>query len=178
MGNPQILPLGEPPNPPSPSQTTPRHLILLVEDDSDVRQLSVDVLTGDGYEVEVAKDGAAGWEALQTKRYDLLITDNQMPRMTGLEMIEQVRSASMTIPVIMATGALPTSEFAKKPWLRPNAMLQRPFSNAALRAAVKKVLRATDDPRDKIAAQAGATTQVLREILERPGNQRHQGLNE
>ena len=118
--------------------------ILVVDDDSDYRQLSVDVLVDSGYDVEAAKDGAAGWEALQIKIYDLVITDNQMPKMTGLEMIEKLRSAGIKVPVMMATGALPMFEFASKPWLYPDATLQRPFSNDDLVATVKRVLRRDD----------------------------------
>jgi len=127
------------------------HRILVVDDDNDVRQLSVDVLTGSGYDVEAAKDGAAGWEALQENNYDLIITDNKMPRMTGIEMLEKLRSARMTLPVIMATGNLPTHEFVRKPWLKPDATLQRPFTNDDLLEVVKKVLRATNDGCGQIA---------------------------
>jgi DNA-binding response OmpR family regulator len=118
--------------------------ILVVDDDRDTRQLSVDVLAGSGYDVETAKDGAAGWEALQDNDYDLVVTDNKMPRMTGIEMLEQLRSARMSLPVIMATRSLPMHEFDRKPWLKPDAMLQRPFSNDDLLATVRKVLQ-TDD---------------------------------
>jgi CheY-like chemotaxis protein len=114
--------------------------ILVVDDDRDTRQLSMDVLLGSGSEVEGVKDGAAGWEALQTGGYDLIVTDNSMPRMTGIEMIEKLRSALMLLPVIMATRYLPIHEFHRKPWLKPDAMLERPFSNDDLLAAVKKVL--------------------------------------
>jgi FixJ family two-component response regulator len=61
-------------------------------------------------------------------------------------MIEQLRSAHMTLPVIMATGHLPMVEFARRPWLKPDATLQRPFSNDDLLEAVKKVLRPDDSP--------------------------------
>jgi DNA-binding response OmpR family regulator len=125
------------------------HRILVVDDDSDTRQLSVDVLAGSGYDVEAAKDGAAGWEALQDNDYDLVVTDNKMPRMTGIEMLEQLRSARMSLPVIMATRSLPVHEFAHKPWLTPDAMLQRPFSNDDLLATVKKVLHADDGNDDR-----------------------------
>jgi CheY-like chemotaxis protein len=67
--------------------------------------------------------------------------------MTGIEMIEKLRSARMAVPVIMATGDLPTHEFARKPWLKPDATLPRPFSNDDLLEAVKKVLH-TDDGSD------------------------------
>jgi CheY-like chemotaxis protein len=118
--------------------------ILVVDDNRDTRQLSVDVLVGSGYDVEGVTDGADGWEALQNDSYDLVITDNQMPRMTGLEMIEKLRSARMTLPVIMATRYLPTHEFVRRPWLKPDAALERPFTTDDLLATVKKILQ-TDD---------------------------------
>jgi DNA-binding response OmpR family regulator len=118
--------------------------ILVVDDDNDLRQLSINALTGAGYDVQGAEDGAAGWLALRANDYDLVVTDNQMPNMTGLEMIEKLRSAHMELPVIMATGLLPRHEFTRKPWLKPDAMLQRPFSSNELVETVRNVLR-TDD---------------------------------
>jgi CheY-like chemotaxis protein len=131
----------------APDQMNSPYHILVVDDDGDTRQLSVDVLTGYGYEVEAAKDGAAGWDALQTKTYDLVITDNAMPKMTGIEMLEKLCYARMPTLTIMATRSLPMDEFARKPWLRPDAVLQKPFSNDDLIATVKNVLR-TDDGND------------------------------
>jgi DNA-binding response OmpR family regulator len=125
----------------------PSHRILVVDDDHVTRQISVDVLVGSGYDVESVKDGAAGWQALQAGNYDLVVTDNKMPNMTGIEMIAKLRSARMAVPVILATGVLPTHEFARRPWLKPDAMLQRPFSNDDLLEKVKEVLR-TDDGED------------------------------
>jgi DNA-binding response OmpR family regulator len=124
-------------------------LILVVDDDDDTRHMSINVLADSGYGVEGAKDGAAGWEAIQTTDYDLIVTDNKMPRMTGLEMLEKMRAARISLPVIMATGMLPTHEFERRPWLMPDLMLQRPFSNGDLLAAVKKIL-GTDDGKDDL----------------------------
>ena len=129
---------------PTQDRTNSPNRILVVNDDGDARQLSVEVLADSGYDVEAVKDGDAGWEALQANTYDLVITDNKMPKMTGIEMIEKLRSAGLAVPVIMASGYLPTDEFARKPWLKPDVALQRPYSNDDLLEAVKKVLR-TDD---------------------------------
>ena len=126
------------------SQPNPPKHILVVDDDNDIRQLTVDVLAGSGYDVSAAKDGAAGWEALQAGSYDLIITDNKMPKVTGIEMIENLRAAHMTVPVIMATGCLPAFEIARKPWLQPDIMMQRPFSNDDLRKAVTLILHKDD----------------------------------
>jgi CheY-like chemotaxis protein len=105
-------PMGERMNPP--------RRILVVDDDRAARQLTVDVLIAAGYEVEAVKDGASGWAALQASHYDLIITDNRMPKMKGIEMIAKLRAASMTLPVIMATGLLPTHEFVRRHWLKPD----------------------------------------------------------
>ena len=118
--------------------------ILVVDDEADARQICIEILTGSGYVVESANDGVAGWEALQSNRYDLVITDNKMPRMSGMEMIEKLRVARMGIPVIMATGFMPTHIFDRHPSLKPDATLERPFSNDELLAAVKKILLAQD----------------------------------
>jgi DNA-binding response OmpR family regulator len=50
----------------------------------------------------------------------------------------------MVLPVIMATGELPTEEFTRYPWLQPAATLLKPYTTAELLGTVKKVLRATD----------------------------------
>jgi DNA-binding NtrC family response regulator len=128
---------------PNPAQPRARR-ILLVDDEKDGRRYGKAVLTAAGYLVEVLEDGAAGWKALQANHYDLVVTDNKMPKMTGIEMIEKLRSAHMAIPVILATGALPVNEFASKPWLQPDAMLQKPFSCDQLLEAVRNIL-GTDD---------------------------------
>ena len=134
-----------PDNTPIRKQTNPSPRILVVDDNGDTRQLSVDLLAGSGYNVDSVKDGAAGWGAfLAGKHYDLVVTDNRMPNMTGIEMIAKLRSARKTVLIIMATEHLPTHEFAHKPWLKPDAMLQRPFSSDDLLETVKKVL-GTDD---------------------------------
>ena len=120
------------------------HRILVVDDNSDMRDLSISLLTRSGYAAEGANDGAAAWAALQASKYDLVVTDNKMPRMTGVEMIEKMRSAKMTIPVIMATGTSPEYIFDRKPWLRPEAFLEMPFSNADLLVSVKQLLDKSD----------------------------------
>ena len=137
----------EPASPSIRSAANLHQRILVVDDNTDTRQLSIDMLVCSGYDVEGVEDGADGWAALQANNYDLVITDNQMPRMTGIEMITKARASRMELPIIMATGHLPVEEFARKPWLKPDAMLQRPFSNDELLATVKNILR-TDDGSD------------------------------
>ena len=119
------------------------HRILVVDDDVSIRQLNTHVLSNCGYEVEIAEDGAAAWDALCADSYDLLITDNNMPKISGVELLKRLRAARMALPVIMATGSLPTEDFARYPWLQPTAMLLKPYAAEEMLKTVKEVLRAT-----------------------------------
>lgn len=113
---------------PSPGSARPAYRILVVEDHDDIRLLSAKALARAGYEVDTAGDGLSGWEALQTHPYDLLITDNQMPVMSGFDLVQNLRSARMTLPVILASGGLGAQELNQNPWMQPAITLPKPFT--------------------------------------------------
>jgi len=114
--------------------------VLVVDDEPLVREFNVEMLSGCGYQVDAAEDGAAAWNTLQLNTYDLVITDNDMPNLTGVGLIEKMRASGMTVPVIMATSALPTEEFTLRPWLQPAATLLKPYAPADFLGSVKSVL--------------------------------------
>jgi two-component system chemotaxis response regulator CheY len=123
-----------------PDQLNFRRRILVAEDDADIRQLTADALRHAGYQAEVAEDGAIAWLALQFSRYDLLITDQNMPKMSGTELLQKIRAAHMTLPVILATGLSPAREFAMDNWWQPVKVLIKPYSFQKLLGLVKNVL--------------------------------------
>jgi DNA-binding response OmpR family regulator len=135
---------------PAQGETNPPHRILVVDDDCGVRRLVADVLICSGYHVDTVEDGASGWRALNASRYDVLITDNTMPGVTGLELIKKLRSEDMNLSVILASGTVPTEELCQYPWLQLDAMLPKPYGVAELLGTVKKVLRAADSAREPI----------------------------
>ena len=140
-----VLPAREPASATLPWHTSPPNRILVVEDDDTLRSLNVEVLMDSGYHVDAAKDGETAWQALKTGSYHLLITEHNMPKVTGIELLKALHGARIALPVIMATGALPKWEFTRHPWLEPAATLLKPYSVAELLGAVKAVLRATDN---------------------------------
>ena len=79
--------------------------ILVVDDSMTVRAMEKKLLQNRGYSVDLAVDGADGWNALQMKSYDLVITDIDMPRMTGITLIEKIRQQTSTqkLPVIVVS---------------------------------------------------------------------------
>lgn len=151
MNNNQIFPVSGSASTPGQSQTNPLHRILVVDDDPYTCHLSADVLIRHGYEVNAAEDGAAGWKELHACNYHLLITEHDLPKLTGVELIRKLRAAHMALPVVMAAGRLPTRELARNPSLQLAATLVKPFAVEALLDTVKSVLRATDRPREQIA---------------------------
>ncbi|MEK8034819.1 ATP-binding protein [Ideonella sp. DXS29W] len=80
---------------------------LVVEDDTDSRDLLVKVLRDTGCEVEQAEDGQAGLEACHRHNFDIVFSDIRMPRLTGVEMIHALRGAAKTaeLPVIAVTAS-------------------------------------------------------------------------
>jgi len=129
---------------PTPGQSSPLHRILVVDDDISIRQLNAAVLVHSGYQVDAAADGAAAWEILNTDSYDLLITDHNMPRLTGLELLKKLHAARMALPAILISGAMPTEELSRNPSLQLAAMLLKPFSPDELLGTVEQVLRAAE----------------------------------
>jgi DNA-binding response OmpR family regulator len=132
------------------SEPNPPQRILVVDDEPLIRHLSTKVLAGCGYQVDTAEDGAAAWQALNSDSYDLLVTDNNMPKVSGVELLKMLHAARMTLPVIMVSGAMPTDELSWHPWLQIDASLAKPFSSAALLETVRRVLRVADDARQQI----------------------------
>jgi DNA-binding response OmpR family regulator len=145
MSDSQISPSGQPVSMRLEGAPPPARRILVVDDDLSVRRLDTAVLVNSGYQVDVAEDGAAAWEALNTNRYDLLLTDHAMPKVTGVELLKKLHDARIAVPVIMATGSFPHAEFAELPWLKPAATLIKPYSMERLLGAVKEILRGHAD---------------------------------
>ena len=78
--------------------------ILVVEDDTNTRKLTCDVLSDNGYTPIEARDGIEALEIMDEKHVDLIIMDVMMPRMDGLELCETIRKAGFQTPILMVTA--------------------------------------------------------------------------
>jgi len=78
--------------------------ILIVEDDTTFRSLLKTILQRDGHAVSEAVSGAEGWQLLQRKEFDLIISDLKMPGMTGLELYQRLRTETEPPPFILLTA--------------------------------------------------------------------------
>ena len=152
----------------------PSHRILLVGANTRIRKLSAQVLTRAGYQTDAAEDGEDGWAGLHTHTYDLLITDNHLRRLTGLELVKKLRFARMALPVIIASGSFGIEELNRNQWLQFAAVLLKPFTTDKLLAAVEEVLRSSGSVRARSEICRTMPADLLSRI--QPGS--HWGINE
>jgi DNA-binding NtrC family response regulator len=118
-----------------------------VEDESAILQFSTEVLVRGGYQVTAVEGCEAAWEAIQSASYELLVTDNKMPGMSGLELVSKLRSAQIGLPIIVASGGVEAEEFTQNQSLQPAIALPKPFTASQLLETVAEALRrAARDP--------------------------------
>lgn len=117
--------------------------ILVADDDRIVRRIVVAKLTGLGYNVDQVEDGQEALEFLENGKVpDLLITDSLMPRMSGLELVRNIRSNSdmAALPVIMLTSRQGEQDVIEGLETGLDDYITKPFSPDELAARVRTVL--------------------------------------
>ncbi|MDR6760544.1 DNA-binding NtrC family response regulator [Flavobacterium sp. 2755] len=80
--------------------------ILIIEDEAAIRRVLVKILSeeNDTYQVDEAEDGAAGLEKIKNNDYDLVLCDIKMPKLDGVEVLEEVKKIKPEIPMVMISG--------------------------------------------------------------------------
>ena len=117
--------------------------ILVIEDDSNIRELLRLYLEKEGYAVETAQDGMEGLRAFKRIHPDLVLLDLMMPVMDGTQVIKEIRAQSKT-PVIMLTAKGETFDKVAGLELGADDYVTKPFEMRELIARVRAVLRRYD----------------------------------
>ena len=84
---------------------TPRPRILVVDDDETLVRSYARTLAAEGYDVEVRFDGEAAVNAVRGNHFDVVLSDIDMPRLSGLALLERIRAYDLDIPVVLITGS-------------------------------------------------------------------------
>ena len=120
------------------------NVILIIEDDSSIREIVQRVLESDGHTVHVASDGQEGLERFYLTLPDLVILDVMMPRLDGWETLRRLRAIS-DCAVIMLTVFASSEDIIKGLELGADDYLAKPFGVRELTARVNAVLRRSRD---------------------------------
>jgi CheY-like chemotaxis protein len=122
------------------------HRILIVDDEPNIRQLTRHALQTEGIQCDEAANGALAFEAIHAQRYDLVLSDIDMPEMTGPEMLRRLREAPPYphLKVILVSGRATPNEMAQLLAAGADDFLTKPMSLMQLRARIKAALRNKD----------------------------------
>lgn len=109
--------------------------ILVVDDDSEIRGTLTELIKLMGHDVATADNGQSALELLNTGEYEMILTDVQMPVMSGLELFETVKSRN--IPVVLMTGFSSLVDLNKATAMGAADFLSKPFSADELRNSIR-----------------------------------------
>jgi excisionase family DNA binding protein len=114
--------------------------VLVVDDEASIRDLLAKTLALAEYEVELAPNGQVALERMRLNRYDLLITDLQMPGMDGLTVIEEARRLNADLSVIIITGFSTEASAIEAANLGVSGYLTKPFKVPKVLAVAARAL--------------------------------------
>jgi two-component system chemotaxis response regulator CheY len=116
--------------------------ILAVDDSASIRQMVAFTLKSSGYEVVEAVDGMDGLEKAKSKSFNLILTDQNMPRMDGVTLVKNLRALSQykTTPILMLTTESSDAMKAQGRAAGATGWLVKPFDPQKLVEVVKKVI--------------------------------------
>lgn len=120
-----------------------RTAILLVEDDPNLGNLLAEYLRAKDYDVTLATDGKAGWEAYSKGRFDLLVLDVMMPLKDGFTLAREIRAKDSATPIVFLTARSMKQDTITGFGLGADDYLTKPFSMEELLLRIGAVLRRT-----------------------------------
>lgn len=117
--------------------------VLIADDNEQNRELLDAYLAGEGYEILMANDGKETMDVVAASQPDLILLDIMMPRMSGYEVCEQVKSNSDTqaIPVLMVTALNEMGDIEKAVNAGCDDFLTKPVNQLELKTRVRSLLR-------------------------------------
>lgn len=115
--------------------------ILLADDDSSVRRVLQFKLEKKGFKVDTAADGVQALEAIKSAPYDLLLSDIRMPKMDGIELLNEAKAAQPAIKVILITAHATVNQAVQAVKLGAFDYITKPFEDEELFVAIEKALQ-------------------------------------
>lgn len=115
--------------------------ILIVEDEPGLITVLSDILISEGYIIETAQDGEAGYNLAATEYFDLIILDIGLPKKNGFDLLRDLRQAGNTYPAIMLTARGQTIDKILGLKLGADDYLTKPFEMGELLARIEAILR-------------------------------------
>ncbi len=127
---------------------------LVIDDDADTRELCASTLRGAGFVVEALGRPTEALETLSRRSYDLVLLDLYMPELDGLSLLERLREAGASTPILLVSGMVSVEQAARAMRLGARGLLLKPFAPAELRATALEIVRERREARSSDRAAA------------------------
>lgn len=128
-----------------------RQRILVAEGQEDIRRLNVEVLIYSGYRTDPVDNGLAAWNTVQIHNYDLMIAAQNLPKVSGVELLRKMHDHGIYLPVILTARILPAWDVALHSWMQGISLLQTPYTLENFTILVKNCLRTSANFRQETA---------------------------
>jgi DNA-binding response OmpR family regulator len=115
--------------------------ILIIEDQTRLANFLKKALREAGYDVDVASDGQEGYDRIGSQSYDLILLDLMLPKISGFDLIPQIRTSRPTVPIIAVTARASVEDRVQGLNLGCDDYLIKPFSLEELLARINAQLR-------------------------------------
>ncbi len=112
--------------------------VLVVEDDPGVRAMLAQTLDRSGYDVQSAVDGSEALSKIRGNQFSLVITDVRLPKVNGLQLLDEIKQSTPQVPVIVITGYGSVQNAVEAMQVGASDYLLKPFSTEALQAAISR----------------------------------------
>jgi len=139
--------------------------LLLVEDDAELADMLSEVLTDEGYLVDVARDGQRALHLGLTRPYDVMVIDRLLPALDGLNLLARLRSRAVGARALMLTALGAVDDRVAGLDAGADDYLIKPFDLDELSARLRALCRRTSDGADALPIGAGRLDLALREVV-------------
>jgi DNA-binding NtrC family response regulator len=116
--------------------------IMVVDDEAGIRDLLSEVLSEKGFDVTSAKDGRESLKFLKKNNFDLLITDINMPRLNGIELLKKMKTAGRKEKIVIMTGSPLDQSMVSRDIPHIYFQLRKPFKMSEFLQVVSAALKA------------------------------------
>ena len=124
-----------------PLRTAAKLSVLVVDDDQDIREYLQDFLNAEGFEVTTLSDPSQAVERIRDEVFHLVVLDLMMPKISGLDLLVQIRAVDDDIAVIILTGHATLETASASIQHEVSAYIEKPFRPAEFRDVIARIAR-------------------------------------